>query len=196
MSTEEEYGRRQFFRDSVTSVARAAYEFHRHAEAPPAPEPIPERPRTDFLRPPGAVEETLLLDRCTRCQDCAKACPHDSIRFSKVDGSPLIFVDQTPCYLCAELPCSSACATGALIAPESPEQVRMGVAVISERFCTAGQGCHACVSKCPVEAISMDFAEMRLQLDAERCVGCGVCEFICRSVNDKVAIRVVAPATR
>lgn len=196
MAAEEEYGRRQFFRDSVTSVARAAYEFRKHAEAPSAPETTPERPRTDFLRPPGAVDETLFLDRCTRCQDCAKACPHNSIGFSRVDGSPLIYVDQAPCYLCADLPCIAACATVALIAPDGPEQVKMGVAVISERFCTAGQGCHACVSKCPVEAISMDFAEMHLQLDAERCVGCGVCEYVCRSVSDKLAIRVLAAASR
>lgn len=190
MAAEQEYGRRKFFRDSFTSLAKAAYEFQRHADAQgaqTAPAPVI---RTDFLRPPGAVEEATFLDRCTRCQDCAKACPHGSISFSQADGTPVIFPDTVPCYLCHDLPCSAACATEALLLPVGPEAVRMGVAQVSERFCTASQGCHACVSKCPMDALGMDFGDMRLRVDSHRCVGCGVCEHVCGSVNDRVAIRV------
>ncbi len=190
MATDKEYGRRQFFRDSVTSVARAAYEFHKQVDAPRPTEAPIQSFRTDYLRPPGAADEAVFLERCTRCQDCAKACPHESIVFSQVDGTPVIFADQAPCYLCHDLPCIAACATEALVQPRSSEEVRMGVAVVSERFCTASQGCHACVSKCPVEALAMDFGDMRLRVDDRHCVGCGICEHVCGSVNDRIAIRV------
>ena len=58
-------------------------------------------------------------------------------------------------------------------------------------LCTAGQGCHACVSKCPTDALAMDFASLRLAVLKEACVGCGMCEMVCKTVNDHVAIRVV-----
>lgn len=192
MAAEQEYGRRRFFHDSFTSLARAATEFHKHSQAPRAETPVAPTIRTDFLRPPGAVEEAAFLDRCTRCDDCAKACPHGSITASQADGTPVIFANETPCYLCHDLPCIDACGTEALMPLDRVADVRMGIAEVRERFCTAGQGCHACVSKCPVDALAMDFGAMRLQVDAERCVGCGVCEHVCGSVNDRIAIRVKA----
>ena len=36
----------------------------------------------------------------------------------------------------------------------------------------------------------MDFDQQRLVVTAERCVGCGLCEQVCLTVNDRVAIRV------
>ena len=187
MATNPKYGRRDFLKDSVLSVAKAAKEFSTHSDA------ISEKPapalRTDWLRPPGAVEEPLFLERCTKCNDCVKACPHGSIVFHQQDGTPVLFPDQVPCYLCDDLPCIAACATDALL-PAVPEEIRMGMAVVNHRLCTAGQGCHACVSKCPTDALSMDFDAQRLVVTAERCVGCGMCEHICRTVNDHIAIRV------
>ncbi|MFO0773031.1 MAG: 4Fe-4S binding protein [Nitrospiraceae bacterium] len=193
MAAEQEYSRRRFFRDSVNSIARAATEFHKHSQAAPA-EQATAAPiiRTDFLRPPGAVEEAAFLERCTRCDDCVAACPHGSIVRSEADASPVIFADEMPCYLCHDLPCIAACGTDALVMVESPQLVRMGQAVVSDRFCTASHGCHACVSKCPVEALHMDFGDMKLRVDAATCVGCGVCEYVCGSVNDRIAIRVHA----
>jgi ferredoxin-type protein NapG len=72
----------------------------------------------------------------------------------------------------------------------SVADVRMGTAVVSHRLCTAGQGCHACVSKCPMHALAMDFESMELTVVGETCVGCGICEMVCKTVNDHVAIRV------
>jgi len=187
MAIDPKYGRRDFFKDSVISVAKAAKEFSSHADA------VPEKPapamRTDWLRPPGAVGEAIFLERCTKCSDCMKACPHESIVIHQ-DGTPIIYPDQMPCYLCDDTPCIAACATEALLPVGSVNEARMGVAVINHRLCTAGQGCHACVSKCPTDALTMDFDAQRLVVAVERCVGCGMCEHVCRTVNDHIAIRV------
>ena len=187
MAIDPKYGRRDFFKDSVISVAKAAKEFSSHADA------VPEKPapamRTDWLRPPGAVGEAIFLERCTKCSDCMKACPHESIVIHQ-DGTPVIYPDQMPCYLCDDTPCIAACATEALLPVASVNEARMGVAVINHRLCTAGQGCHACVSKCPTDALTMDFDAQRLVVAVERCVGCGMCEHVCRTVNDHIAIRV------
>jgi ferredoxin-type protein NapG len=189
VASDPTYGRREFFKDSVVSVAKAAQEFSKHQAVVPeqsAPTPV----RTDWLRPPGAVDEALFLERCTQCGDCAKVCPYGSITFHPQNGTPVIFADQMPCYLCEDVPCIAACATEALLPVEGRGQIRMGLASVSHRICTAGQGCHACASKCPTDALSMDFGTQRLVVAAERCVGCGLCEQVCRTVNDRVAIRV------
>ena len=171
------------------SVAKAAQEFAKHQAAVPE-QSVPLPVRTDWLRPPGAVDETLFLERCTQCGDCAKVCPYGSITFHSQNGTPVIFADQVPCYLCEDVPCITACATDALLPVEGREQIRMGRAVVSHRVCTAGQGCHACASKCPTDALSMDFDMQRLVVATERCVGCGLCEQVCQAVNDRVAIRI------
>lgn len=189
MATDSPYGRRDFFKDTVVSVAKAAKEFSKHQDVVPE-RPTPSPVRTDWLRPPGAVDEVLFLERCTQCGDCAKVCPYESITFHPQNGTPVIFADRMPCYLCEDVPCITVCATEALLPVEGREQIRMGLASVSHRVCTAGQGCHACVSKCPTDALSMDFDQQRIVVTAERCVGCGLCEHVCRTVNDHVAIRV------
>ena len=119
-----------------------------------------------------------------------RSVPYGSITFHPQNGTPVIFADQMPCYLCEDVPCIAACATEALLPVEGRGQIRMGLASVSHRVCTAGQGCHACASKCPTDALSMDFDRQRLVVTTERCVGCGLCEQVCRTVNDRVAIRV------
>jgi Fe-S-cluster-containing dehydrogenase component len=36
----------------------------------------------------------------------------------------------------------------------------------------------------------MDFDVLRIVVSDAQCVGCGVCEYTCKSVNDRVAITV------
>ncbi|MGH7183709.1 MAG: 4Fe-4S dicluster domain-containing protein [Nitrospiraceae bacterium] len=189
MATDSSYGRRDFLKDSVVSVAKAAQEFAKQ-QTVVLEQPTPPPVRTDWLRPPGTTDEALFLERCTQCGDCGKVCPYGSITFHPLDGTPVIFADRMPCFLCEDTPCIAACATEALLPVEGRAQIRMGLAVVSHQICTAGQGCHACASKCPTDALSMDFDSQRLMVMNERCVGCGLCEQVCRTVNDRVAIRV------
>ena len=167
------------------------HEYIKHSDASPAPKvqaPIPER--TDWLRPPGAVEELEFLQRCTKCGDCLDACPPSAIQHHNQDQTPIIFAEDSPCLLCQDFPCISVCETEALLPVQNQKDVNMGLAVVSHRECTATNGCNACVSKCPTEALSMNFSNFQISVDQLRCVGCGICQQVCKSVNDRVAIKV------
>jgi len=195
VATDSPYGRRDFLKDSVVSVAKAAQEFAKHQAVVPE-QPAPPPMRTDWLRPPGAADEALFLERCTQCGDCAKVCPYGSITFHPQNGTPVIFADQMPCYLCAELPCIAACSTKALLPIADPTKVRMGLAVVSRDDCTAGQGCQSCVARCPVEALSIvECDDPYLVVEQGKCVGCGICEETCSTVNDQIAITVISGRT-
>lgn len=188
MASDQELGRRRFIKESMFSIARTAHEYVKHRDAPT--EENKPASRTDWLRPPGAVEETLFLERCTRCADCIEACPYDSIVKNATDGFPVVFPDQVPCHLCEDFPCIAACETEALQPIINRAHVKMGLAEVAHRDCTAGQGCHACVARCPTEALVMDFGALQVDVVAQQCVGCGLCEHVCRTVNDRIAIRV------
>ena len=190
MASNPSYGRRDFLKDSVVSTVRAAQELVKHADASPV-EPSAPAVRPDWLRPPGAVAEEAFLDRCTMCNDCVTACPPRAITVHPFDGTPILYADQYPCLVCEDFPCITACRTDALVPVSGIDQVRMGTAEVSHRLCTAGQGCHACVSKCPTSALELDVAMLHLSVSQETCVGCGMCEMICKTVNDRVAIRVI-----
>jgi len=194
MTNNPSYGRREFLKDSAHSVAKAAHAFAAQHEA--ASTKVPAAFRSDWLRPPGAAEEAAFLERCSKCGDCLKACPPGAIAVHGQDGTPVIFADQAPCLLCEDLPCIAACATEALLPVSRPDEVRMGTAVLSERLCTSGQGCHACVSKCPTNALVLNLETLRLAILPEACVGCGMCEMVCKTVNDHVAIRVMPARLR
>jgi ferredoxin-type protein NapG len=190
---EIDHDRRQFLKTSVWSMGKAVYEYYEQQKVtPPGPQPSPSNFRTDWLRPPGAVEEALFLDRCTRCGDCLPACPYGSIKKDPANGYPVLFADASPCFLCDDFPCIAACATEALLPIDERRAVRMGLAVLDEAKCTADQGCRVCIAKCPVEALDEGFPGPYPIVDHGKCVGCGICEQVCSTVNDKVAIRVIS----
>ncbi len=187
-------GRRTFLRHSMVSIGATVQEFVKHRDAPTV-EKVQENQiieKTGWLRPPGAVQEELFLGRCTKCGDCIDACPHDAIEQLQVQETPGIYPGQTPCQLCEDFPCINACETEALMPLMNQSKVRMGLAKVSRNVCTAGNGCNACVSKCPTDAISMDFGIFLVAVDDALCVGCGICQYICGTVNDRAAIRIVA----
>lgn len=186
-------GRRTFLRQSMASLGVTVQEFVKHRDAPLAEESpeVKVQGQTGWLRPPGAVEEGMFLERCTQCGDCIDACPHDVIVSLAVQETPGIFPGEAPCQLCEDFPCIEACEVDALIPLRSMHEVSMGVAKVSGSMCTAGNGCNACVSKCPTAAISMDFGAFLVVVDESLCVGCGGCQYVCGTVNDRPAVRVM-----
>lgn len=187
--------RREFLKQSALSVGKTVYEYYeqqKETSAAPAPQEPQVKVRVDWLRPPGAVEEELFLDRCTKCGDCLPACPYGSIKKDLATGYPVIFANESPCHLCDDFPCIAACETEALLPVGDRTEVRMGLAVVSRADCTADQGCRFCLAKCPVEALSIDFLDPYPVVDQEKCVGCGICEQVCSGVNDRIAIKVIS----
>ena len=172
---EPSYGRRNFLKQSVVSLGVTVHEYVKHRDAEDAKEEQAEKRRTDWLRPPGALEEVRFLESCTGCGECVEACPHDSIRVledhhdsggSERRETPVIYPDEQPCYLCEDFPCIAACEPEALRPVGGLQDVDMGIAVVSQRICTAGQGCNACVPQCPTRAIAMDFASLAIRVEA------------------------------
>jgi len=139
-----------------------------------------------WLRPPGAIPEHQFLTTCTQCTDCQSACPYDAIRrlgpeFGKSAGTPAIIPSESPCYLCEDMPCVSACQPLAL-QPIARTDAMMGTAVIDLQACYVPQGqrCDYCVSRCPVSAQAIHFGEDKLPIiNEDGCTGCGVCDYIC-----------------
>lgn len=185
-----DHGRREFFKKTLSSLGNTVREIVKSKA-----DTVPETKR--FIRPPGAVDNKKFLSLCTGCDECVKACPHYSIRklnkdFDIADGTPIVVPEKTPCYLCDDFPCIRACKEGALKGVSNKEDVKMGKAYINNSNCMAwgAQFCEHCVRSCPVSgAIYLDEGKPIVRRD--RCVGCGICENICNTVNQPLAVKVV-----
>jgi ferredoxin-type protein NapG len=140
-----------------------------------------ERSLPPRRRPPGSVSEALFQLLCTRCGECAKACPHAAIHTftseAGVDaGTPVMRPDRRPCHMCEDFPCAAACREGALEIPETPTWPLGRVRIESERcIAFAGPECGACAGLCPPGVLALRIERWRPELDAEGCVGCGRC---------------------
>jgi MauM/NapG family ferredoxin protein len=166
------------------------------APAPTPPSPVAP-PRPGGLRPPGAIPEERFLAACTQCRACVEACPHEALALAGPqeafpEGTPYLpNVAAKPCHLCEDLPCVSACGEGALM-PLLPEDIRMGVAQVDPAICFAYQGqiCDYCIDRCPFpdEAIAPD-ERGRPVVNPDRCVGCGLCAYICVTTPGAIAVQ-------
>ena len=180
--------RRDFFRHLGRGLVSTMYEAvggvrEAISTDAPAQEPPPPRP---WVRPPGALPEDRFKAVCTQCTDCQQACPYDAIRrlgpeWGPDARTPAIIPTESPCYLCIEMPCITACAPHALLSTPRHE-VAMGLAVIEMASCYAAQGqpCDYCVVKCPLgkDAIRFDADKIPV-VDPAGCTGCGVCAYLC-----------------
>ena len=98
----------------------------------------------------GTATMVIDLDRCTRCDDCVRACAstHDNnprfLRHGPVHGK---FMIANACMHCADPVCMIGCPTGAIHRNGFGGQV-----VINQATCV---GCQICAANCPYEAIRM-----------------------------------------
>ena len=151
----------------------------------------------DPLRPPGAVPEDEFQQKCIRCRKCEEVCPHESIKMAHGEwglkmGTPFIFPEEVPCYLCDDFPCINVCPTGALEAVKDKTEVAMGLADIDRSICFAYNGilCRACYERCPIyrEAITLK-EQLYPVVHKEHCVGCGICENVCPTTPKSIIVR-------
>ncbi|HNN09095.1 MAG: ferredoxin-type protein NapF [Rhodocyclaceae bacterium] len=126
-------------------------------------------------RPPWAVAEATFTDLCSRCGDCARACPTRIIRQGD-GGYPTIDFAAGECTFCGE--CVAACQTGAL--KRSAELAPWHLRATIGDTCIARKGveCRICGEQCGEAAIRFipQMGGIALpQFDPDRCTGCGAC---------------------
>ncbi|MDR2035301.1 MAG: 4Fe-4S dicluster domain-containing protein [Coriobacteriales bacterium] len=163
----------------------------------------------DFLlRPPGAGTEKEYLSKCIRCGKCVAACTYRILHAAPAGsgvnaGTPYFVARDAACKLCEDFPCIAACPTGALGGIENRREVRIGTAVINRDYCIALNGirCEVCFRSCPLngDAISIKHSPrpgdnihtiFEPVVNADNCVGCGICEERCVISDPVLAIRV------
>jgi polyferredoxin len=170
-----------------------------------------DRHRPHLLRPPGVIEEEL-LSTCVRCGQCIRTCPSGALQPALTEAgiegmwTPVLVPRMGYCdYSCNA--CGLSCPVQA-IPPLNLEQKRvqvMGKASVDRNRCLAwaeDTPCIVCEEMCPLpeKAIVLEEVEVLDALDrriflqrpkvvADRCIGCGICEFKC-PVQGEAAIRV------
>ncbi len=98
----------------------------------------------------GTASMVIDLDRCTRCDDCVRACStaHDNnprfLRHGPSNGNIMV---ANACMHCVDPVCMIGCPTGAIHRDAFGGQV-----VINPTTCI---GCKACYNNCPYDAIRM-----------------------------------------
>ena len=149
--------------------------------------------------PPGALGLRHYAAHCTGCQLCVAACPGDVLR-SRDQGmgllQPAMSFEYGFCHVKC-VACGAVCPTGAItpLRPEEKTAVQVGRAVVTPGACvvtTDKVTCTACQRSCPTGAISLvgNGEPKQPAVDAEKCTGCGACEYICPS-RPLAAIQVV-----
>jgi MauM/NapG family ferredoxin protein len=144
-----------------------------------------------LLRPPGAIAEADFLESCTKCGDCTSACPHDAIReaparLREARGTPIIDPLTSPCRMCEDLPCITACDTGAL-RPEAP--AALGAAQIAPLDCLnqLSTTCSVCVEHCPVPG-AIEIVGIVPEVNEPLCTGCGACQHVCPAPQNAILL--------
>jgi polyferredoxin len=167
-----------------------------------------------LVRPPGARAEDELLSRCVRCGECMKVCPTNAIHPAAMEAglegvwTPVLKMNIGYCeYECTL--CSQVCPTGAIrkVAPQEKQKLKIGLAFIDRGRClpyALAKPCIVCEEHCPTPKKAIWLDEVRApagggqwatvqqpHVDAELCVGCGICVTKC-PVKDRAAIQVTS----
>ncbi|MGH7663372.1 MAG: 4Fe-4S dicluster domain-containing protein [Gemmatimonadaceae bacterium] len=139
------------------------------------------------VRPPGALPEAGFIAACTRCGECASACPVNAISLlgesaGIARGTPVLHPELTACIMCPDMPCSAHCPTSALAVPEDGwRSVRMAWITIDEDRCIAHRdvACGVCARVCPVGERALSLDQLGRPVVGAACTGCGICVTAC-----------------
>jgi ferredoxin len=179
------------------------------------------------IRPPGSVPEDKFLRLCVRCGQCIKVCPNNVLQPAGLEHgfnglwTPKVVADWSGCEPSCNN-CGQVCPTGAVraLGLEEKKAARIGLAEVDRRTCLPHAGrepCQLCVDECRMAGYNaIEFIRVGGRIDEngqpvegsgylapvvreDRCVGCGLCQMRCRSINVKSkkllagsAIRVAA----
>ncbi len=170
------------------------------------------------IRPPGSLAEENFLARCVRCGQCLNVCPTNVLQpaldEAGIEGlwTPVLKMQYGYCeYDCVR--CSQVCPTGAIQSLSVQDKHeggydKIGNAFVDRSRCLPwafGKECLVCQEVCPVSPKAIYFQYRRFSpeggggriwmkvpyVDAERCIGCGACEYNC-PVQDKPAIYITS----
>jgi MauM/NapG family ferredoxin protein len=164
-----------------------------------------------LIRPPGSLAEADFLAKCVRCGECMKVCPTNAIHPATFEGgldalwSPVMKMNIGYCeYECTL--CTQVCPTGAIREMPVPEKqkVRIGLAYFDRNRCLPyaySRTCIVCEEHCPTPKKAIWFEEVQVlnargdkvtvkqpRIDAELCIGCGICEAKC-PLKDQAGVR-------
>ena len=98
----------------------------------------------------GTTTMMINLDRCTRCDDCVRACAaahNNNPRFIRHGPHISHFMVANACMHCADPVCMIGCPTGAI-----HRNPKGGQVIINDDACI---GCATCANSCPYENIRM-----------------------------------------
>ena len=179
------------------------------------------RPAALVIRPPGSLEESDFLRRCVKCGECMRVCPTNVLQPALLESgfeglwTPILVNKIGYCEHHCNL-CGNVCPTGAirrfsisekLGKPPHKSPLKIGTAFFDRGRClpwAMNVECIVCEEVCPTspKAIWFQVEETtgrdgkvrkfkQPRVDAEKCIGCGVCENKC-PVVDLPAIRVTS----
>ena len=193
--------RRAFLGVSALALGSAAAKAEESASASLFAELLDkEAPKRNVpLVPPGAGSLKAYDAKCVSCQLCVSACPNHVLRPGTDLGTmllqPVMSFEKGFCRPeCTA--CSDVCPAGAIrpVTKEEKTTISIGHAVFVPDNCvvvTDAARCGNCARHCPCGAISMvkipedlGFGDGSLRIpsvNAERCIGCGHCEYVCPS---------------
>ena len=148
--------------------------------------------RQNAISPPGAVSAERLQKHCTSCHLCVSKCPSHVLKPAFMEYGigavmmPMMDFEKGFCNFDCTI-CTRVCPNGALLplTVEQKHRLQVGKVVFIPDICvvhTEGTSCGACSEHCPTQAVKMVPYRDGLTvpfIDADICVGCGGCEFIC-----------------
>jgi MauM/NapG family ferredoxin protein len=151
------------------------------------------------VRPPGALPEAGLVAACTRCGECARACPVGAIVMLPREagiaaGTPTLDPAAVACIMCADMPCAASCPTDALTLPEDGWRgARLARLVVDDTRCIAHRGveCGVCARVCPLGAPALALDAGGRPLPGDACTGCGQCVSACVTAPSSLVIEPV-----